>query len=157
MPNTYTQLYIHFVFAVKYREAVIEQFWQDRLQRYITGIVQKNDHKLLAINNMPEHMHLFIGLNPKQSIADLMRLVKGGSSEFINKEGLTKRKFQWQEGYGAFSNSRSQINAVVKYIPNQQNHHLKKSFREEYLGIKKNMGLILMTSKFFRIWLMDKG
>jgi len=141
MPNTYTQLYIHFVFSVKYREAVIEQLWQDRLQKYITGIVQKNGHKLLAINNMPDHMHLFIGLNPKQSIAELMRLVKGDSSEFINKESFTKRKFQWQEGYGAFSNSKSQINAVVNYILNQQKHHLKKSFKEEYLEILKDYGV----------------
>ncbi len=141
MSNTYNQLYVHFVFAVKYRQAVIEQLWQDRLQKYITGIIQKNGHKLLAINNMPDHMHLFIGLNPKQSIAELMRLVKGDSSEFINKEGFTKRKFQWQEGYGAFSNSKSQINAVVNYILNQQKHHLKKSFKEEYLEILKDYGV----------------
>jgi putative transposase len=138
MSNTYTQLYIHFVFAVKYRKAVIEELWEDRLQKYITGIVQNNGHKLLAINNMPDHLHLFVGLNPKQSISDLMRLVKGDSSEFINSEGFTKRKFQWQDGYGAFSNSRSQIDGVVKYILNQKSHHLKKTFREEYLEILKH-------------------
>jgi putative transposase len=118
MSNTYTQLYIHFVFAVKYRNAIIEETWEDRLQKYITGVVQNNSHKLLAINTMSDHLHLFTGLNPKQSISDLMRLVKGDSSEFINKEGFTKRKFLWQEGYGAFSNSRSQIDGVVKYILN---------------------------------------
>lgn len=135
MSNTYTQLYIHFVFAVKYRKAVIEESWEDRLQKYITGIVQNNGHKMLAINNMPDHLHLFVGLNPKQSISDLMRLVKGDSSEFVNNEGFTKRKFQWQDGYGAFSNSRSQIDSVVKYIINQKAHHSKKTFREEYLEI----------------------
>ncbi len=109
MPNTYTQLYIHCVFAVKYREAVIQPEWEDRLQKYISGIIQNNGHKLLAINTVTDHLHLFVGLNPKQSISDLMRLAKGDSSEFINKENLTPRKFQWQEGYGAFSNSRSQI------------------------------------------------
>ena len=101
MSNTYLQLYIHSVFAVKYRKAVIEEEWEGRLQKYITGIVQNNGHKLLAINNMPDHMHLFVGLNPKQAISDLMRVVKGDSSEFVNKEGFTKRKFYWQDGYGA--------------------------------------------------------
>jgi putative transposase len=138
MPNTYTQLYIHFVFAVKYRQAVIHEEWEDRLQKYITGVVQNNGHKLLAINTMPDHLHLFAGLNPKQSISELMRLVKGDSSEFINKEGFTKRKFYWQEGYGAFSNSRSQIDGVVKYILNQKEHHKKQTFREEYLEILKD-------------------
>jgi putative transposase len=138
MSNTYTQLYIHFVFAVKYRKATIQEEWEDRLQKYITGIVQNNGHKLLAINNMPDHLHLFVGLNTKQSISDLMRLVKGDSSEFINNEGFTKRKFHWQDGYGAFSNSRSQINGVVKYILNQKKHHSKKTFREEYLEILRD-------------------
>jgi len=139
MPNTYTQLYIHFVFAVKYRKAVIHEEWEDRLQKYITGIVQRNGHKLLAINNMPDHLHLFVGLNPKQSISELMQFVKGDSSEFINANKLTQRKFQWQDGYGAFSNSRSQIDGVVKYILDQKEHHAKQTFREEYLEIlRKN-------------------
>jgi putative transposase len=116
MPNTYTQLYIHCVFAVKYRQAIIQPEWEDRLQKYITGTLQNNGHKLLAINSMPDHLHFFVGLNPKQSISDMMRLAKGDSSEFVNKEGFTKRKFYWQDGYGAFSNSRSQIDSVVKYI-----------------------------------------
>ncbi len=138
MPDTYTQLYIHLVFAVKYREALIKPDWEERLHKYITGIIQNNGHKLLAINSATDHTHVFIGLNPKQSISDLMRLVKGDSSEFINKEKLTARKFQWQEGYGAFSNSRSQIDGVVKYIVNQKGHHAKKSFRDEYLEILKD-------------------
>jgi REP element-mobilizing transposase RayT len=137
MSNTYTQLYIHFVFAVKYREAIIHEEWENRLQKYITGVVQNNGHKLLAINTMPDHLHLFIGLNPKQSISELMKLVKGDSSEFVNKEGFTKRKFYWQEGYGAFSNSRSQIDSVVKYILNQKEHHARQTFRDEYLEILK--------------------
>lgn len=128
MPNTYTQLYIHCVFAVKYRKAIIQPEWEDRLQKYITGIVQNNGHKLLAINSMPDHLHFFAGLNPNQSISEMMRLVKGDSSEFINNEKFTKRKFHWQEGYGAFSNSRSQIDNVVKYILNQKQHHAKENF-----------------------------
>lgn len=138
MSNTYTQLYVHFVFAVKYRQAIIRSEWEERLHLYITAIVQNNGHKMLAINSAYDHLHLFIGLNPKQSISNLMRLVKGDSSEFINKENLTVRKFHWQEGYGAFTNSRSQIDAVVKYIKNQKEHHKKTSFREEYLTILKD-------------------
>lgn len=133
MPNTYTQLFIHCVFAVKYRAAVIRPEWEDRLHKYIAGIVQHNGHKLLAINFVTDHLHLLVGLTPKQSISDMMRLVKGDSSEFINKEQLTKQKFHWQEGYGAFSHSRSQIDDVIKYILNQKEHHKKKTFREEYL------------------------
>lgn len=141
MPNTYTQLYIHFVFAVKYRMAVIQTEWEDDLHRYITGIVQNNGHKLLAINSATDHTHLFIGLNPKQSISEIMRLVKGDSSEMVNKQGFTKRKFQWQEGHGAFSNSKSQIDSVVKYIFAQKEHHQKKSFRDEYLDMLKKHGI----------------
>jgi REP element-mobilizing transposase RayT len=141
MPNTYTQLYIHCVFAVKYRQAIIQAEWEDRLQMYITGILQNNKHKLLAINTMPDHLHFFVGLNPDQSISDMLRLVKTGSSVFINNEGFTKRKFHWQDGYGAFSNSRSQIDGVVKYILNQKQHHSNKTFREEYLEILKDYGI----------------
>jgi putative transposase len=138
MPNTYTQLYIHCVFAVKYRQAMINADWDERLHQYITGILQNNGHKLLAVNSMPDHLHFFVGLNPKQSISDMMRLAKGDSSEFINKQRFTPGKFQWQDGYGAFSNSRSQIDSVVKYIMNQKQHHSKKTFKEEYLDILKD-------------------
>lgn len=137
--NTYTQLYIHCVFAVKYRLALIQPTWEERLHQYITGIVQNNGHKMLAINSMPDHLHFFVGLNPKQSISDMMRMAKGDSSEFVNKEGFTDRKFYWQDGYGAFSNSRSQIDGVVQYIMDQKQHHAIKTFREEYLDIlRKN-------------------
>ena len=132
MANTYTQLHVHFVFAVKFREALIQGDWEERIHKYITGIVQNNGHKMLAINSTKDHMHFFAGINPNQSISELMRLVKGDSSEFINKNKFTKRKFQWQSGYAAFSNSHSQIDAVVKYIINQKVHHKKKTFREEY-------------------------
>ncbi|HTK22200.1 MAG TPA: IS200/IS605 family transposase [Mucilaginibacter sp.] len=138
MPNTYTQLYIHLVFAVKYRAALLNESWDDRLRLYIIATVQNNGHKILAINNMPDHLHLFVGLNPAQSISDLMRLVKGDSSEWINKEKLTSTKFQWQDGYGAFSYSRSQIDKVVNYILNQQEHHKKTTFLEEYQQILKS-------------------
>lgn len=96
---------------------------------------------MLAINSAYDHIHLFTGLNPKQAISDMMRLVKGDSSEFINLHNLTSRKFQWQEGYGAFSNSHSQIDGVVKYILNQKEHHGKKTFKEEYLGMLNDYGI----------------
>jgi len=130
MPNTYTQLYIHCVFAVKYRASVIQPHWEDKLHKYITGITQNNGHKMLAINSVPDHLHMFVGLNLSQSISDMMRLVKGGSAEFVNKEKLAPARFQWQDGYGAFSNTRSQIDKVVKYILLQKEHHHKKTFRE---------------------------
>ncbi len=106
--------------------------WDERLRLYITATVQNNGHKMLAINNMPDHVHLLVGLNPKQSISDLMRLVKGDSSEWVNSQQLTKSKFQWQEGYGAFSHAKSQVDAVVKYIHNQREHHKKVHFIDEY-------------------------
>jgi putative transposase len=155
MPNTYIQLHIHFVFAVKYRKAVITNEWEDRLHKYVTGIVQGNGHKMLAINSAEDHIHIFIGLNPKQSISEIMRLVKGDSSEFVNKENFTKRKFQWQEGYGAFSNSHSQIGAVVKYILNQKIHHAKTSFKEEYLKILKDNNIEFDEKYIFRDLLND--
>ena len=138
MANTYTQLYIHCVFAVKYRVAIIQPAWEARLHKYITGILQNNGHKLLAINSVPDHLHFFVGLNPKQSISEMMQLAKGDSSEFVNKQNFTQRKFHWQSGYGAFSNSRSQIDKVVKYILNQKDHHRKKKFREEYIEMLKD-------------------
>ncbi|MBL0052903.1 MAG: IS200/IS605 family transposase [Bacteroidetes bacterium] len=132
MPNTYTQIHIQCVFAVKYRKAQINKEWQDRLHKYIIGIINKNDHKLLAINSMPDHLHLFFGMRPAQSLSDLMRQVKGDSSEWINKQKFVPDKFQWQDGYGAFSYSKSQVDKVVKYILNQEDHHKKKTFLEEY-------------------------
>src|SRR5215203_1481249 len=138
MANTYTQLYVHFVFAVKYRAAMLNPEWDQRVRLYITAIIQNNKHKMIAINNMPDHLHLFIGLHPDQSISEIMRLVKGDSSEWINKEKMTKTKFQWQSGYGAFSYARSQVDAVAKYVLNQQKHHKKETFKDEYLKMLKS-------------------
>lgn len=150
MANTYTQLHIHIVFVVKFRAAMIQPPWEEELHKYITGIVTNNGHKLLCINSVPDHLHMFIGLNPKQSISDLMSLVKGDSSEFINKQQFTKRKFNWQEGYGAFSNSHSQIDRVVKYIKNQKEHHRKKTFKVEYVNMLKNAGVAYDDKYIFK-------
>lgn len=133
MSNTYTQIHIHFVFAVKYRLGLINVEWKEELYKYITEITQSNKQKLLAINGMPDHIHILIGMRPTQSISDLMKEVKQSSSLWINENKLTNTKFAWQEGYGAFSYSKSQIDNVIKYINNQEEHHKKKTFIEEYL------------------------
>ena len=132
MANTYTQIHIQCVFAVKYRDAVIADNWKERLHQYIIAIVQNHSHRVLAINSMPDHLHLFFGMRPTQSLADLMRMVKSDSSEWINQEKLVRGKFRWQEGYGAFSYSKSHTDSVVKYILNQEEHHRHKTFMEEY-------------------------
>ncbi len=131
-PNTYTRLQVHFVFAVKYRRALILPEIEEPLHKYITAIFQNNDHNMLAINSVADHIHFFAGLNPNQSISKLVELVKGDSSEFLNKQKLCNRPFHWQSGYGAFSHSYSQIDSVVKYIHNPKLHHKKQSFRNEY-------------------------
>src|SRR6476620_6625355 len=132
MSNTYSQIHIQCVFAVKYRDAVISRMWKERLHKYIIAIVNNNGHIVLSINRMPDHLHLFFGMRPKQSLADLMRLVKGDSSEWINKQNFVPGKFHLQDGYGAFSYSKSQVDNVVRYILNQEKHHEKKTFLEEY-------------------------
>lgn len=137
MPNTYTQLYIHIVFVVKFRETVIHDSWEERLHKYIIAIVQNNKYKVLAINSAFDHVHLFIGLNPAQSIAALMRQVKHESSQFINTNKLTPTLFRWQEGYAAFCYSHSHIPNVIKYIETQKEHHKKLTFREEYIKLLK--------------------
>ena len=133
MPNTYTQIYIQTVFAVENRISLIKEQWREELHKYITGIVQNNSHKLIAINSMPNHVHIFIGMKPIQSVSDLLQDIKGCSSTWINEKGFVRGHFNWQSGYGAFSYSHSQIDTVVKYIQNQQKHHKKKTFRQEYI------------------------
>lgn len=133
MPNTYSQIYIQIVFAVKGRENLISKNNREELNKYITGMVQKREQKMLSIFSMPDHTHLLIGLKPSIAISDLVRDIKAGSSNFINEKKWMQGKFSWQEGFGAFSYSRSQIDDVIKYILNQEEHHKKRTFREEYL------------------------
>ena len=137
MANTYSQIYIHIVFAVKGRQNLIRAEIREELHKYITGIVTNRDQKLLSIFCMPDHTHLLIGLKPSISISDLVRDIKAGSSKFINDNKLIKGRFSWQEGFGVFSYSRSQIDTVIKYIQNQEKHHHKKSFKEEYVELLK--------------------
>ena len=133
MANTYTQIHIQAVFVVQGRNCIIKKSWKDELHKYIVGIIQNNGHKVLAINGMPDHIHVFLGLRPSQSLSDLMQDVKGSSSRWINEKRLVSSHFSWQEGYGAFSYSKSHVDQVIDYIKNQEIHHRKKSFMEEYL------------------------
>lgn len=137
MANTYTQIYIQIVFAVKGRQSLISARWKDELYKYITGIITNEGQKLIAINGMPDHIHIFIGLKPNKALSDLVRDVKANSSKFINQRQWLAGKFEWQEGFGAFSYSRSQLGNVVRYIDNQEEHHRKKTFKEEYLEFLK--------------------
>lgn len=133
MANTYTQIHIQLVFAVKGRESLIGKSWREELYQYITGIVQQHKHKMLAINGMPDHIHIFIGYHPTQTLPDLVEEIKTSSNKLIKTKRFTPFKFEWQAGYGAFSYSRSQVDAVVKYVLSQEEHHRNKTFREEYL------------------------
>ena len=141
MANTYTQIHIHAVFAVQNRMSLIKKDWEERLHQYITGIVQNHGHKILSIGGMPDHIHLLFGFRPTQSLSELIQNAKRDSSEWINKEKLVTGKFSWQEGYGAFSYSKSQISQVIRYIENQETHHKKRTFIEEYKKILNDFGL----------------
>lgn len=139
MANTYTQFYVHLVFSPKNRECLIKRVWKDELEKYITTIIQNHKHKMLAIGCMPDHVHIFIGYNVNQLIPDLVEEIKTSSSAWLKYNKLSRFKFEWQRGYGAFSHSRSQVDTVVKYILNQEEHHRKRSFKEEYLEVlRKN-------------------
>ena len=132
MANTYTQIHLQFIFAPRFRAGLIHRTWEDELYKYITGIVQNNKHKMLAINGVPDHLHMLIGLRPSQSISDLMQDVKGSSSLWINNKRLVRGRFEWQAGYGGFSYSKSQVSNVIDYIKNQKEHHRKTEFLDEY-------------------------
>ena len=133
MPNTYSQIYLQFVFAVQHRQSLIPKEHKEELHKYITGIVQNRKAKMIAVHCMPDHEHLFVGFKPVMSISDFVKEVNVASNEFINDKSWVKQKFNWQEGYGVFSYGHSQIDAVAKYVLNQEAHHQKKTFKEEYL------------------------
>ena len=154
MANTYSQVYLHIVFAVKGRQNLIREEIREDLHKYITGIITNRDQKLLSIFCMPDHSHLLVGLKPSISISDLVRDIKAGSSKFINDKKLIKGKFSWQEGFGVFSYSRSQIENVIKYIQNQEKHHRKKSFKEEYIEFLEKFAVEYDVKYLFE-WIDD--
>jgi REP element-mobilizing transposase RayT len=137
MPNTYSQIYIQIIFAVRYRQNLIPKIHREELHKYITGIVQKREQKMLSIFCMPDHVHVLVGLKPTISISDLVRDIKAGSSKFINDNHWLNEKFNWQEGYGAFSYSRSQLDNIIQYILRQEKHHNITTFKEEYIDFLK--------------------
>lgn len=149
MANTYTQIHIQSVFAVQNRNCVIGKAWKEELYKYITGIIQNHNHKVLAINGMPDHVHILFGFRPTQSLSDLMQDIKGDSSKWINTKGFLRSKFSWQEGYGAFSYSKSHVNNVIRYIQNQEEHHRKKTFRDEYKEFLKNFDVAYKDEYLF--------
>ncbi|MFN5170711.1 MAG: IS200/IS605 family transposase [Cyclobacteriaceae bacterium] len=150
MANTYTQLHVQFVFAVQNRRSLIQPAWEEELFKYMTGIVKNHKHKMIAINGMPDHVHLFVGLHPAQSISDLMQIVKGESSEWINKKGFVSGKFRWQEGYGAFSYGHSQVEQVYRYVMNQKEHHKSRTFQNEYTELLKKFEVLFDERYIFK-------
>jgi putative transposase len=135
MANTYTRIYLQLVFSPMRRENVIPVKHQEELQKYTTGIIQNRKHKLLAIKFMPDHVHILIGYHPSQPLPDLLRDIKANTSKFINENRWLPGRFQWQEGYGAFSYSHSEIDNIIKYINSQEEHHRRASFKDEYLRL----------------------
>lgn len=148
MANTYTQLYIHIVFSVKGRESLIKRSWKNDLYAYIGGIILNHRSKPLAINGMPDHIHILIGYNPTTPLPTLVEKIKTSSNKWI-KEHHNATTFSWQKGYGAFSYSRSSIDKVIRYIVNQEEHHRKRSFREEYLQMLQDFEIDYKTEYLF--------
>ena len=154
MADTYTQLYVQLVFSVKGRNAIIPKNHKEEVHKYITGVVQKRRHKLIAINAMRDHIHIFIGLHPSQSISDLVNNIKTASTKEIKKQSWMKYNFEWQNGYGAFSYSKSQIGRVIKYILNQPEHHKKTSFKKEYMDMLDKLEIDYKSEYLFE-WFDD--
>jgi putative transposase len=149
MGDTYSQIIIQLVFAVEGRQSLISPKYQEEVNKYITGIVTNKRSKMLAINGTPDHIHVLIGLNPVQAISDLVRDIKTDSNEWINKKRWFRGRFSWQEGFGAFSYSRSQLDRVVKYVLDQPAHHAKRSFKDEYLTLLRKFDIAFKDEYLF--------
>lgn len=154
MADTFSQIYIQTVFAVQNRNALIQPEWEEELNKYITGIVQNKGQKMLSINGTRNHIHLFIGMKPTCCLSDLVREIKKSSNTFIKEKNFTRYKFQWQEGFGSFSYSHSQLTDVIRYIENQKEHHKKRTFREEYLSFLKAFEIEFKDEYLFE-WIDD--
>lgn len=150
MSNTFSQIHIHVVFSVQNRLSLISKQWEQRLYKYISGIIQNQGHKLIAINGMPDHIHILFGMRPNQSISELLRTIKSDSSRWINENKFVAGKFSWQEGYGAFSYARSEISNVAKYIENQELHHTQKTFIEEYITMLEEFEIEFDSKYIFK-------
>src|SRR5689334_10520802 len=152
MANTFSQIYIQTVFAVSGRMSLITNNYKEELYKYITGIARNKGQKLLQINGMSDHLHILIGLRPSMAIAELVRDIKSDSSDWINRKKLARGKFAWQEGYGAFSYGHSQLDTIVRYIINQEKHHAKRSFRDEYLTLLRKFDIDFKEEYVFEFY-----
>jgi REP element-mobilizing transposase RayT len=141
MANTFSQIYIQTVFAVSGRESLIKPAFKEELYKYMTGIIRNQKQKLIAINGMPDHVHILIGLRPAMALADLIQQIKVDSTHFINKRKLLHGRFNWQEGYGAFSYGHSQLDTIIRYIQNQEKHHVRQSFKSEYMSLLRKFDI----------------
>jgi len=152
MPNTFSQIYIQIVFSVKGKENLLQKKWQEELFKYISGIIKNKGHKAIIVNGYRDHIHIFIGLKPDTAISDLVRDIKSNSSKFINENSWINGRFSWQEGYGAFSYSQSHIEKVYQYILKQEEHHKKKTFKEEYIDVLQKFD-IKFNEKYLFEWI----
>jgi REP element-mobilizing transposase RayT len=152
MPGTFSQIYIQVVFAVKGRQSLIHPSWESQLYKYITGVVQNKDQKMLAINGMPDHIHILFGMRPTCTISNLVQEVKKASNQFINEKKFTPHPFSWQNGFGVFSYRHSDLHQIIEYISNQKDHHQTISFRNEYTGLLKVFGIEYRNEYLFE-WL----
>ena len=152
MAGTFSQIYIQYVFAVKGRENLLQKPWRDEVFKYIAGIIKEKNQKAIIVNGVTDHVHVFVGLKPSMNISDLVRDIKNNSSKFINEQRFLKGKFSWQEGYGAFSYAHSQIESVYQYILKQEEHHMKKTFKGEYLDFLQKFK-IDYSEKYLFEWL----
>jgi putative transposase len=150
MANTFSQIYIQTVFAVSGRLSLITPNFKEELHKYITGIVRKQDQKLISINSMPDHLHILIGLRPSMALADLVRDIKSDSSDWVNKKKFARGKFRWQEGYGAFSYGHSQLDMIIRYIQDQEKHHRRRSFKNEYLSLLRKFQIEFKEEYVFK-------
>jgi putative transposase len=150
MANTFSQIYIQTVFAVENRQSLITPNFKEDLYKYITGIVKNQRQKLIAINGMPDHVHILIGLKPAMALADLVREIKADSTNFINEQKLVRGRFNWQEGYGAFSYGHSQLDRIIRYIQNQERHHARRSFKDEYMSLLRKFDIAFDQKYVFK-------
>lgn len=152
MSGTFSQIYIQYVFAVKGSENLLQKPWRDEVFKYMAGIKKGKNQKPIIVNGVEDHVHVFVGIKPSMAISDLVRDIKNNSSKFINEQNFIKGKFSWQEGYGAFSYAHSQIENVFQYIANQEEHHKKETFQEEYLDLLEKFD-IEFNEKYLFDWM----
>lgn|SRR5262245_36009764 len=150
MANTFSQIYIQTVFAVSERQSLIKHDFKEELYKYITGIVRNQGQKLITINGMPDHIHILIGLRPAMALADLVKEIKTDSTKFVNKRRFVRGRFSWQEGYGAFSYGHSQLDKIIRYIQNQERHHQRQSFRDEYMTLLRKFDIAFEEKYVFK-------